>query len=162
MATPEQIRLALAGLAKSQAPAVSNIARVKSVNESEATCVLIDEDDQEFLDVRLKPVLSDNKSFLQIPKIGTFVLAVRVEDDDDWMVISCDEVDKFLWMVGDTKVELTDKILLEANSQNLLNLMERLFTVVERGYKTNSGATIQLILNTEFSSIKNDFKKLLK
>ncbi|KQT17429.1 hypothetical protein ASG31_08440 [Chryseobacterium sp. Leaf404] len=144
------------------APPVSNVAKVKSVNESEGTCVLIDEDDQEFLEVRIKPVLSDNKSFLQIPKVGTFVLAVRIEDDDDWMVIACDEVEKFLWIVGDTKLELTDKICMEAGNQNLLNLMERLFTVLDRGYKTNTGVTIDLVLKPQFELIKQDFKKLLK
>lgn len=160
--TPEQIRRGFENFARSMAPPVSNIAIVKSVDENEGTCVLIDEDEQEFLDVRLKPVLSDNKSFLQIPKIGTFVLAVRIEDDDDWMIIACDEVDKFLWIVGDTKIELTDKICIEANNQNLLNLMERLFTVLDRGYQTNTGVTIQLVLQPQFELIKQDFKKLLK
>lgn len=160
--TAEQLRRGFENYAKSMAPPVSNIARVKSVDEAEGTCVLIDEDDQEFLDVRLKPVLSDNKSFLQIPKVGTFVLAVRVEDDDDWMVIACDEVDKFLWIVGDTKLELTDKICMEANNQNLLSLLERLFTVLDRGYQTNAGVTIQLVLQPQFELIKQDFKKLLK
>ncbi|SIT25650.1 hypothetical protein SAMN05421786_11547 [Chryseobacterium ureilyticum] len=141
---------------------VTNIARVKSVNENEGTCVLIDEDDQEYLEVRLKPVLSDKNSFIQIPKIGSFVLAIRIEDDEDWMIIASDEVDKFLWNVGETKLELTDKILIEAGNQNLLKLMDRLFTVIERGYQTNTGSTIKLILEPEFNSIKNDFKSLLK
>ncbi|MCU7615668.1 hypothetical protein NZ698_00540 [Chryseobacterium sp. PBS4-4] len=162
MTTAEQLRRGFDSYARSMAPPVSNIARVKSVDEEEGTCILIDEDDQEFLDVRLKPVLSENKSFLQIPKVGTFVLAVRVEDDDDWMVIACDEVDKFLWIVGNTKLELTDKICMEANNQNLLSLMERLFTVLDRGYQTNTGVTIQLVLQPQFELIKQDFKKLLK
>ena len=162
MATEEQIRDGFRSIAASLAPPVSNIARVKSVNETEGTCTLIDEDDQEYLEVRLKPILSDNKSFLQIPKIGTYVLAVRVEDDEDWMVIACDEVDKFLWIVGDTKLELTDKICMEANNQNLLALLQRLFTVIEKGYQTNTGVTIQLVLLSEFLNIKNDFKQLLK
>lgn len=162
MSTPEQIRKGLEGFARSMAPPVSNIARVKSVNEDEGTCVLIDEDDQEYLEVRLKPILSENKSFLQIPKLGTFVLAVRVEDDDDWMVIACDEVEKFLWIVGKTKLELSDKICIEANNQNLLNLIERLFIVLDRGYQTNTGVTIQLVLQPQFEVLKQDFKKLLK
>jgi len=162
MATPEQLRQGFEEIAGRFAPASSNIARVKSVDEANGLCTLIDEDDQEYLEVRLKPILSDNTSFLQLPKIGTYVLAVRVEDDDDWMVIACDEVDKFLWNVGDTKLELTDKILVQANDQNLLNLMQRLFTVLERGYQTNSGVTIKLVLDQEFTSIKNDFKQLLK
>lgn len=160
MATVEQLRNGFENWLK--APMVTNIARVKSVNENEGTCILIDEDDQEYLEVRLKPVLSDNISFVQIPKIGTFVLAVRIEDDEDWMIIASDEVDKFLWKVGDTKLELSDKILIEAGNQNLLTLMDRLFTVIERGYQTNTGSTIKLILEPEFNSIKNDFKQLLK
>lgn len=158
----EQLRNSLAQMAGSSGPSPTNIAKVKSVNESDGTCILIDEDDQEFLEVRLKPVLSKNDSFLQIPKIGTYVMAVRVEDDDDWMIIACEEVDKFLWLVGDTKLELTDKICLEAGNQNLLSLMQRLFTVMERGYQTNTGTTVKLILDTEFASVKNDFKQLLK
>ncbi|RQO37952.1 hypothetical protein DBR39_13780 [Chryseobacterium sp. KBW03] len=145
-----------------QGPPPSNIARVKRVDEESGTCDLIDEDDQEIFEVRLKPILSENKSFLQIPKVGTYVMAIRVEDDDDWMIIACDEVEKYLWVVGDTKLELTDKILIEAGNQNLLSLMTRLFTVIERGYQTNTGTTIKLILDVEFASIKNDFKQLLK
>lgn len=162
MATAEQIRKGLEDMAKSHAPAVSNIATVKSVDEEKGTCVLIDEDEQEYLDVRLKPVLSGNKSFMQIPKIGTYVLAVRIEDDEDWMVIACDEVEKFLWITATCILEISDKFLIEANNQNLLTLMQRLFTVVERGYQTNTGVTIKLILDTEMASIKNDFKQLLK
>ena len=162
MSTPEQIRKGFEHFARSMAPPVSNIARVKSVNEDEGTCILIDEDDQEYMEVRLKPILSENKIFLQIQKVGTFVLAVRVEDDDDWMVIACDEVEKFLWIVGTTKLELTDKICMEANNQNLLNLLERLFTVLDRGYQTNTGVTIQLVLQPQFEVLKQDFKKLLK
>ncbi len=162
MATAEQIRERLAEIAKHNAPPVSNIAVVKSVNEDEATCVLVDEDGQEFLDVRLRPVLTGNKSFLQIPKIETYVLAVRIEDDDDWMVIACDEVDKFIWITGKSKIEISDKLLFEANGENLLKLLQRIFTVMERGYQTNYGPTIQLIMQSEMESIKNDFKNLLK
>ena len=135
---------------------------MKSVDEENATCVLVDEDEQEFLDVRLRPVLTGKQSFLQIPKIGSFVLAVRIEDDDDWMVIAQDETDKFLWVTPTAKIEVSEKILIEANENNLLTLMERLFTVIEKGYTTNNGPTIQLILTPEFESIKNDFKQLLK
>lgn len=162
MATPEQIRQGFEQLAKSHAPAVSNIARVKSVDESTATCTLIDEDDQEFLEVRLKPVLSGNTSFLQIPKVESYVLAVRIEDDEDWMVIASDQVEKFLWTTGKSTVEISDKIHLEANGKNLIDLLERLFTIIELGYMTNSGATIELINQAEFTQLKTEFKQLLK
>ena len=162
MATEEQIRNGLQDLAKRFGPQVSNIAVVKSVNEDEGTCILIDEDGQKYVDVRLRPVLTGKQSFLQIPKIGTQVLAVRIEDDDSWMIIAHDETEKFLWITPTAKVEISDKLLFEANNQNLLSLMERLFSVVEKGYTTNNGPTIKLILEPEFNSIKNDFKQLLK
>lgn len=162
MATPEQIREGLKGIAKSYAPEVSNIAKVKSVDEAKATCILIDEDEQEYLDVRLRPVLNGKKSFLQIPKVGTFVLAIRVEDDDDWMVIACDEVEKVVYYVGNSVFQIDDKFHFEANGKNLANVVSRLLDVVEKGYKTNTGATIQLIMFPEFQEIKNDFKNILK
>lgn len=162
MATEEQIRKGLEDFAKRFGPATSNIAVVKSVNEQNATCVLIDEDDQEYLDVRLRPVLTGKESFLQVPKIGSYVLAIRIEDDDDWMIIAQDETEKFLWVTPTAKVEVSEKILIEANNQNLLDLMERLFTVLEKGYTTNNGPTISLIFKTQFEDIKNDFKQLLK
>ena len=162
MATEEQIREGFQKLAQKFGPAVSNIAIVKSVNEAKATCVLIDEDEQEYLDVRLRPVLNGKQSFLQVPKVGTYILAIRIEDDDDWMVIAHDETEKFLWVTPTAKIEVSEKILIEANNKNLLSLMERLFTVLEKGYTTNNGPTINLIMLPEFQSIKNDFKQLLK
>ena len=69
MATAAQIREAFEKMAKSDGPAVSNIAKVKSVDETKATCVLIDEDGQEFFNVRLRPVLTGNKSFILVPKV---------------------------------------------------------------------------------------------
>lgn len=162
MATEEQLREGFAQLAKRFGPAVSNIAAVKSVNEAEATCVLVDEDEQEYLDVRLRPVLTGKQSFLQVPKVGSFVLAIRIEDDDDWMIIAQDETEKFLWVTPTARIEVSEKILIEANNTNLLLLMERLFIVLEKGYATNNGPTIKLILTPEFESIKNDFKQLLK
>lgn len=162
MATEEQIREGFQKLAQKFGPAVSNIAIVKSVDEAKATCVLIDEDEQEYLDVRLRPVLNGKQSFLQVPTVGTYVLAIRIEDDDDWMIIAQDETEKFLWVTPTAKIEISEKILIEANNKNLLSLMERLFTVLEKGYTTNNGPTINLIMLPEFQSIKNDFKQLLK
>lgn len=160
--TLENIREQLQQMAGSVGPAVSNIAKVKSVDESKATCTLEDEDGQEILEVRLRPVLSGKKSFLQIPKVGSFVLAIRIEDDSDWMIISCDEVEKFVWNTPQAEVEISDKIHIEAGGENLLDLMEKLFQIIERGYQTNTGTTIRLIMQNDFERLKNDFQTLLK
>ena len=157
------IRERLGDLVSSSGPAVSNIAKVKSVNENQATCVLEDEDGQEIPEVRLRPVLTGKNSFLQIPKIGSLVLAVRIEDDEDWMIIACDEVDKFLWATDTTKVELTDKVHISANNKNMAELIDKLFeAILKMRFTTNAGPTIRLINRPEFESLKNEFKELLK
>lgn len=161
--TIEDIRQKLGDLAGSSGPAVSNIAKVKSVDENGAVCVLEDEDGQEIPEVRLRPVLTGKKSFLQLPKIGSLVLAVRIEDDDDWMIIACDEVDKFLWVTDTTKIELTDKVHISANNKNMAELIDKLFeAILKMRFTTNAGPTIRLINRPEFESLKNEFKELLK
>ena len=157
------IRERLGDLVSSSGPAVSNIAKIKSVNENQATCVLEDEDGQEIPEVRLRPVLTGKKSFLQIPIIGSLVLVVRIVDDDDWMIIACDEVDKFLWVTDTTKVELTDKVHISANNKNMAELIDKLFeAILKMRFTTNAGPTIRLINRPEFESLKNEFKELLK
>lgn len=161
--TIEDIRQKLGDLAGSSGPAVSNIAKVKSVDENGAVCVLEDEDGQEIPEVRLRPVLTGKKSFLQIPKIGSLVLAVRIEDDEDWMIIACDEVDKFLWVTDTTKIELTDKVHISANNKNMAELIDKLFeAILKMRFTTNAGPTIRLINRPVFESLKNEFKELLK
>ena len=161
--TIEDIRQKLGDLAGSSGPAVSNIAKVKSVDESGAVCMLEDEDGQEIPEVRLRPVLTGKKSFLQIPKIGSLVLAIRIEDDEDWMIIACDEVDKFLWVTDTTKIELTDKVHISANNKNMAELIDKLFeAILKMRFTTNAGPTIRLINRPEFESLKNEFKELLK
>tara|TARA_R110000868_G_scaffold52171_6_gene165044 strand:+ start:28896 stop:29387 length:492 start_codon:yes stop_codon:yes gene_type:complete len=163
MPTPEQIRKAMEDMAKGHGPAVSNIAKVKSVDENKATCLLIDEDGQEIFDVRLRPVLTGKKSFILVPKVGSYVLAVRVEDDDDWMVIACDEIEKVGYYVGDTIVELTDKVQISAGGENLATLIDGLFEAIGKMvFTTNTGPTIKLVNKPEFEDLRTKFKTLLK
>lgn len=163
MPTPEEIREALANMSKKHGPAVSNIAKVKSVDESNATCELVDEDGQEIFDVRLRPVLNGNKSILIVPKIGSYVLAVRVEDDDDWMVISYDEIEKIGYYLNTVEIEFKDKIKMKANGQSLAKLMDDFFTAIKNmQFTTPDGTTTALVNLTEFEAIKERFSNLLE
>ena len=163
MPTHAQLREKLEEMSKMHGPAVSNIAKVKSVDEVKATCVLEDEDGQELLNVRLRPVLNGKKAVMLLPKIGSSVLAVRIEDDDDWMVVGVDEVSKVGYYVGNTIVELTDKVHIEANSESLGTLMDDLFTAISNMvFVTPAGNTISLVNLTEFTMLKTRFKQLLK
>jgi hypothetical protein len=163
MPTPEQIRERLQEMAKNHGPAVSNIAQVKSVDESKATCTLVDDDGIEYFDIRLRPALTGNKSFILVPKVGTYVLAIRVEDDDDWMIIAADEITKVGYYVGQTVVEFSDKIHFQANDQSLATLMDSLFMAIENMvFVTPAGNTTALVNVADFINLKNQFKQLLK
>jgi len=168
MPTPEQIRKKLEEMAKSHGPAVSNIAKVVSVDEAKATCELEDEDGQLIHNVRLRPVLNGNKSFIQIPKIGTFVLAIRIEDDEDWMVVGCDEVTKVGYYIGNTLFEIdATGFLLKKENENLKKLMGDLIVEIKAmsfTVTTPSGPGATAVLNNivQFTSIETRFNQFLK
>ena len=171
MATAEQIRDGLKKMAEAHGPAVSNIAKVKSVDETKATCTLIDEDDQEYYNVRLRPVLSGKKSFILVPKVGSYVLAIRVEDDDDWMIIAADEVTKIGCYVGSTIFEINEGFLLKKENETLKALMvdfigavkNMSFQVSTVGSATAQTGTTNTLLNlAQFTAIEARFNQFLK
>lgn len=171
MPTPEQIRKKFEEMAKGHGPAVSNIAKVKSVDENNGTCVLVDEDGQEIFDVRLRPVLSENKSFILVPKVESYVLAVRVEDDDDWMVIAADEITKFGYYVGDNIFEMDStgfhfKKQEETFKKILVDLVTAVksleLTVSTTGSATaQTGQTTSIVNLAEFEAIETRINQFL-
>lgn len=169
MATAEQIRAKLKEMAKSDGPAVSSIAKVKSVDETKATCVLIDEDGQEIFDVRLRPVLTGNKSFILVPKVGSYVLAVRVEDDDDWMVIAADEIEKIGYYIGTMIFEIDAfGFLLKKENETLKKIMVDLIGAVKAMSftlttpDTINGSTTLLNNIAQFTAIETRINGFLK
>lgn len=103
----EQIRQGLANIAAKHGPLVTLLAQVVSVDEAAFTCTCID-DDVELYDVRLRPVINGNESFTMYPAVDSWVLLLRVEDEQEWQVISCDAVDKIRFVVGESSYEITD------------------------------------------------------
>jgi hypothetical protein len=92
----EQIRRALKEMASEVGPDSSLVAKVKSVDETNLTCDLIDDQSQlDFNDVLLRPVIDGSESLTIIPKVNSWVLAIRMEDSDDWVIIYCCDVAKF-------------------------------------------------------------------
>ena len=159
----ELIRQALEDIAKRHAPPVTNIAKVKSVNENAGTCVLVDEDNLELNDVRLRPVISDNKSRLEVPEVNSYVMAVRIEDGDEWMIIACDKIAKVIYTVGTITFELSDKVKIECNGENLATLMNDFFTaILASSYVTPSGNTTALVNAVQFQQLQTRFQSLLK
>ncbi len=169
MATPEQIREKLKEIAKNDGPAVSNIATVQSVDETKATCVLVDEDGQEIFDVRLRPVLTGKKSFILVPKLKSLVLAVRIEDDDDWMVIAADEIEKIGYYIGNTIVEIdATGFLFQKENETLKKIMVDLIDAIKAmsfGLTTPdtiNGTTTTLVNLAQFTAIETRINGFLK
>lgn len=147
MATESEIRKNLENISRRFAPDMSNIAKVSSVNEKECTCVLIDDDGQEFFDVRLRPVTGENKSFLQIPKEGSFVLAVRVENSDDWMIVACSEIERIQVIVG---------------NENLKDIINDLFSAFANMTFSNSGGVTGVPINIlEFEALRSRINNII-
>lgn len=169
MATTEQIREGFKQMAKNDGPAVSNIAKVKSVDESKAICTLIDEDGQEIFNVRLRPVLTGKKSFILVPKVGSYVLAVRVEDDDDWMIIACDEIEKIGYYIGNTIIEIDESgFLFQRENETLKKIMSDFIGAVKAMSftlttpDTINGSTTLLNNAAQFTDIQTRINQFLK
>lgn len=108
MTIEEQLREALRKLAAQAGPGVSLLAKVTSVDEANATCELQDDDtDIAYHNVRLRPVLDGNNSQMLVPKVGTWALAIRIEDTEQYMVIACGETDKLVSKIGTTELRQT-------------------------------------------------------
>lgn len=102
----EQIRQGIKKLAEKVGPMSSLLGTVKSVDVDEVTCVISDDDTEtEFPDIRLRPVLDGTESITMYPKVGTWALAIRIENDDDWMLIAAGEFDKWRMKIGTTIIE---------------------------------------------------------
>ena len=97
MEKQEQIRSILKSMARELGPKTSLLGTIKSVDEANQTCVIYDDDlEIDFEDVRLRPVLDEIVGLKPVPKLNTWALAIRIEDEDEWMLIAAGEYDKWL------------------------------------------------------------------
>ena len=93
----EEIRLRLKQMASELGPKVSLLGTVKSVDEEEQTCVIYDDDlEIDFDEVRLRPVLDGTVSLKMVPKVNAWALAIRIEDEGEFMLIAAGEYDKVI------------------------------------------------------------------
>lgn len=159
----EQIRQSLQLMAARFGPLNTMLAQVVSVNEDALTCELI-ADELEVYDVRLTPVLTGNQSVVLFPKINSWVLCARIEQDEDWMVMSAEEVDKYRITAGDMVFEMDgEKFLFKNGEDDLKKLMDDLFdAILAMSFTTNTGVTIKLVNAIQFQGLKTRVDALLK
>jgi hypothetical protein len=132
MGREEQIRQLLDERAGRVGPSPTMLATVKSVDDAEGTCVLWDEETAlDYYDVRLRPVLNGKESITVFPKVGSWCLAVRLENTEEWGVVACTEADKWRLKIGDAIIE-QDAAGLQIKKQNdtLLQALELIIQAV--------------------------------
>jgi hypothetical protein len=118
MGREEQIRQLLDERAARVGPSPTMLATVRSVDDAEGTCVLYDEETNlDYYDVRLRPVLNGKENITIFPKAGSWCLAVRLENTEEWCVVACTEADKWRLKIGDAIIE-QDATGLQIKKQN--------------------------------------------
>jgi hypothetical protein len=143
----QQIRERLRTMAGKDGPVQTLLAIVESVDVDEYTCVLND-DDILIYDVRLRPVINENESLTLVPKVGSWVLAIRIEDDEEWMVIAVDEVDRYRIVVGNMLFQMKDgKFMVSSGAESLGKLIDELILQIQAIYAPKNSAAITLIQN---------------
>lgn len=72
---------------------ITVLAEVKGVDQSERTCD-IDDDGVMIYGVRLQSITKGNYGIIAVPKLGSKVLCVKIEETDSFMVLHSSEIDK--------------------------------------------------------------------
>ena len=162
MEKAEQIREGLHAMAARFGPAATMIAIVDSVDEVNQLCTL-DDDDLLIYEVRLRALITGNENIIIVPKVGSYVLALRLENTEEWMVLACDQIDKIKVVVGNSSFEMDGETFLFKNDVDTLkDLMNDLLQAIqEMVFTTNVGPTINLVNAVAFASIQTRFNNFL-
>jgi len=104
----EEIRASLRRMIKEVASVSTILATVKTIDEENYTCTLIDDDEVEISNVRLRVVLDGKEGITSFPKQNTWCLAIQIEDEADWLAIAFGEIDKLKIKTGNSSLEITN------------------------------------------------------
>ncbi len=104
METYADIRKLLA--ASFGSPRQTLLGTVLEVDAAGRTCT-VDDDGAVYYNVRLQCVTGGDTGLLLVPAAGASVLAVRVENSEEWMVIGCDRLESARIDVGGSSMEVT-------------------------------------------------------
>lgn len=121
------------------------IGTVSEVDATERTCTLTHED-VAYYGVRLQPVTGGSAGLLVTPKEGAMALAVRIEENDGWMIVHTDEVESIEVKAGDTTVTINaDGIVINdgtvgmAKTDKVVEWMSKVYADLQAIQKTLTG-----------------------
>lgn len=84
-----------------------NFGKVSAVSEAETTCDVDIDEGVTVFGVRLRAVITDDKGFWVLPKIGSHVVIAVIENGTDWCLIQPSEVDKAFINIGNKSFEIS-------------------------------------------------------
>ena len=134
MEPDEQIRQGLYNMAAKYGPPPTLIGTIKSVDEATKTCVILETvgDDTIEIEGLLRPVESNNESITIIPAIGSYILAVRVEDSEAWQVVATEKASKFRVATDTSLLQISNGILLQKDGDTLKQILVLLVQAVQK------------------------------
>ena len=92
MVTNGEIRKMLREFIGSVSVDATIVAKVKSVDRDKCTCT-VEDNDVEYFGVRLRPITGNNTGIVMFPKIDSNIMLVKVEDTEEWAMISATQYD---------------------------------------------------------------------
>jgi hypothetical protein len=154
---------ALAVFAAKYGPVVIQPATVLKINNDDTIQVQLSNG---FIieDVRLKSVIKDGNKVILSPKESSIVQIARIDTNDDYVVISVEEVTKVLYQIDHTTFDVDrNGYLLKCENETLRKLLDDLLdAIMNMRFTTQSGPTVNLVNLMTFQQIKNRVKNLLK
>lgn len=158
-------------------------AQVKAVYEDDKLCDVIDHDEIEYVDVRLRADTNTEGGFLLLPKIDSWVLIGNIgKSETEYFIISYTAIDKVILSSDQMSIELNEDrcqikkqsteleidaegIKLSSSGESLKGLIGELLTAVKTITVpcTGPGNPSGLPLNAQlFDQLKTRFNSLLK
>jgi hypothetical protein len=126
----QQIKDQLNNIAGKIGPAAIVPATVLSLNSD--TVHIQFSDGSEIEDCRLKSVVKDSNHFFLLPAIGSTVLAGKIENSDEYVVIAVDEITDIIGLVGNVTLSVNkDGFLIKKDNATLKDALKLLIDAVQ-------------------------------
>jgi len=161
MWTEQEIRQLLALFIGENKPSVLGV--VKSVDKDECTCV-IEDDGTDIPCIRLRPITGINNGIVKFPKVGAYLLAVKIETSEEWMMmeatqyqsmlINCDNI-----VLNDGENGLVKIVEMVSWMQKVYNDLQALKTQLNTWPVVGNGSPLALVFTvTTPQPVKSDFE----
>jgi hypothetical protein len=104
-------------------PAAIVPATVAEINQDDTISVTL-ATESVIPDVRLKSAVKAGNKQVRVPEVGSMVLIGRIDNSDEWVVLSMDEISQALTVIGNTRFEITENgFLVKQGDETLKDLL---------------------------------------